>query len=243
MANGKLIQSVERSLDMLMQIAHSQNGLKLNEIAKLCGLKPTTAYNILRTVEAKGFLSKDENTVYKLGPAISELSELVREDDIQELVGGHMEKLSEKYPLAVITFAERNGLEIYCRLRKSPHYKQVVAPYRSKYSNISGAAVRLLLAFAPDECLINYLSMNPDEDEERYRSEKSKIRTDKFVTPSKNGEFLAAALIAFNNPEPFHAIGIRMTEQEAAGMDRKKIISDLKETAYNIDSDFSKRHK
>lgn len=243
MANGKLIQSVERALDMLLQIAHSQNGLKLNETARLCGLKPTTAYNILRTIEAKGFLSKDDNTVYKLGPAISELSECFREDDIQELVGGYMEQLAKKYPSAVITFAERNGLEIYCKLRKAPHYPKVVAPYKSKYSNISGASVRLLLAFAPDECLMNYLTMNPDEDEETYKAEKNKIRTEKLVIPPKSGEFLAAALVSLNNPEPTHALGIKMAEQEIESTDKKKIISDLKKTASDIDAEFMKRHK
>lgn len=243
MANGKLIQSVERSFEMLMQIAHSQDGLKLNEVAKLCGLKPTTAYNILRTIEAKGFLSKDDSTVYRLGPAVSELSECVREDNIHDIVGKHMEALAVEYPYAVITFAERSGRDIYCKLRRSPHYQRVVAPYKSKYSNISGAGVRLLLAFAPEECLRNYLSMNPDENEEIYRNERKKIRAEKLAAPSKKGEFLAAALVSLNNPEPIHALGIKLTEQEAEGMDRKKIISALKKTASAIDIEFMEKHK
>jgi len=241
MASGNRIQSLERSLDLLMHVAHSPQGLRLNEAARLCGLKPTTAYNMLRTLEAKGFLRKVENAIYKLGPAIPELTDRAAEDDLQDVVGKHMLNLARKYCSAVITFAERSGQEICCKLRKAPHFGGVTAPAKTQYTTLAGASARLLLSYSSEDCLKKYLLMNPEEDGREFKSAIKKIREEGLVVVERPDELLIAVAVSIATSQPVHALAIRITAQE--GIEREEVLGDLRNAAKDIESEFNRKHK
>ena len=64
MANKDLVNSLLRGMDMVKLIGRSPRGLRLNEVAAAMDLKVPTAYNLLRTLQAGGFLDKRNNLFF-----------------------------------------------------------------------------------------------------------------------------------------------------------------------------------
>jgi IclR family acetate operon transcriptional repressor len=72
-----LVQSVKRALDALDYVAAecvAADGVRLGEIAGHVGLKATTMRNILRTMEACGYIGRAEGRLYRPGPRCSRLA-------------------------------------------------------------------------------------------------------------------------------------------------------------------------
>lgn len=61
------IQSIDRALDIIEVLAENQHGLGITEIAERIGLHKSTAYRIASTLVARGYASKTEKGIYKLG--------------------------------------------------------------------------------------------------------------------------------------------------------------------------------
>jgi IclR family acetate operon transcriptional repressor len=68
---------VDRALALLEAVSRaSDNGLELTVIAQQVGLIPSTAYRLLRTLEARGFVRRHQHSKrYILGPALKVLSD------------------------------------------------------------------------------------------------------------------------------------------------------------------------
>ena len=65
-----LVQSVERALMLLNQVAWHGDWVGLRELARGTGLKVPTAQNLLKTLQAYGFLEFDERMRrYRIGLA------------------------------------------------------------------------------------------------------------------------------------------------------------------------------
>ncbi len=63
-----MIQSVERALDLLTAVAGNEEGLGVRELARITGLKPPTAQNLLKTLAKRGLLEFNELTrTYRVG--------------------------------------------------------------------------------------------------------------------------------------------------------------------------------
>ena len=73
--NVKTIQSVHRALDILEFAVFSGNGQKLSTITEHCHLNKTTAFHLIKTLEARGYLEQSPDTLsYKTGGKVFELA-------------------------------------------------------------------------------------------------------------------------------------------------------------------------
>ncbi len=64
-----MIQSVDRAVSLLCAVAVASEGLGVRELARRTGLQPTTAHNILKTLESRGMVRCDDVTrAYSIGP-------------------------------------------------------------------------------------------------------------------------------------------------------------------------------
>ena len=71
------VQSVKRALDALDYVAAeciARDGVRLGEIADNLGLKATTMRNILRTMEACGYMGRTEDRLYRPGHRCARLA-------------------------------------------------------------------------------------------------------------------------------------------------------------------------
>lgn len=69
--NGETIKMVSNALGVLELLCEKKERLGVNEIAKLCGLSPSTAFRILKTLEASGWAFQLSDDRYIPGEKVS----------------------------------------------------------------------------------------------------------------------------------------------------------------------------
>lgn len=68
-----MVQAISRAAGILRLVAESPSGLRLYELADLMDLKRTTVFNLADTLVEEGFLTREPDTRYVIGPAVGEL--------------------------------------------------------------------------------------------------------------------------------------------------------------------------
>lgn len=140
MAGSNMVQSVLRAIDIMQSIARASDGLRLVDIEAECGLKKTTAHNLIRTLMARGFVEKDDRNRFLLGESILGLASIHSERRSLMAAEKLMWLMNAEYPDATLTFSELTPSSIVCRLRMSPDrpgemqrpLNQSFAPYISQ---------------------------------------------------------------------------------------------------------------
>jgi IclR family transcriptional regulator, pca regulon regulatory protein len=95
-AHGFTIRSLVRGLRVLQAFDGATNQLSLTEIATLVDLPLPTASRIARTLEEEGFLERDEQGAFRLGPVLLRLAAVVREGtDLLPVARGPLQKLAD----------------------------------------------------------------------------------------------------------------------------------------------------
>lgn len=73
--DGTVIQSVDRALALLEVLADAPRELRLQDLARIVNLKPSTCHHLLNTLLVRGYVSKlAQPRSYYLGPRVGELA-------------------------------------------------------------------------------------------------------------------------------------------------------------------------
>jgi len=151
MPGTSLVQSLQRGLEILQQVAQNPDGLRLADVTRLLGIKAPTAHNLIRTLVHHGFLAK-RGHAYELGPAALDLALQNQRAARLQRAEAVCRELQRAFSEATVTYAEPHGTEVAVRVRMSPDRPGLVQrPLGSTfhlYANASGLA---LLAFAGAE--------------------------------------------------------------------------------------------
>jgi IclR family transcriptional regulator, acetate operon repressor len=87
-------RTVERALALLASVC-DRGGANLADTARDCGLAPSTALRLLRTLETTGFLRKDESGTYRPGSRIIQLgAQALSDESLIDLAGPAMDELA-----------------------------------------------------------------------------------------------------------------------------------------------------
>jgi IclR family transcriptional regulator, acetate operon repressor len=87
-------RTVERAIDLLAHIC-DRGGANLVDSARECDLAPSTALRLLRTLEASGFVSKDESGIYRPGARLIQLgAQALSNESLIDLAGAAMNELA-----------------------------------------------------------------------------------------------------------------------------------------------------
>ena len=79
MSAGGLVQSINRSLDVVEALCRSERAMGVAELARQLNLAKTTVYRILKTLESRHYVRQDRSTGnYAAGHKILELASLVQ---------------------------------------------------------------------------------------------------------------------------------------------------------------------
>ena len=93
---ANLSQTVLKALDILECIGLAEQSLSATEVAKLCHLTRPTAYRLISTLAARGYVAQDEDTRYRLGNRALSLSQNVLDSlDLPELAQPYLRQLSD----------------------------------------------------------------------------------------------------------------------------------------------------
>ena len=107
------IQSLVRASGLLDQVARNRDGIGLAQLSKTVGLHTSTAFHLLKTLGALGYVRQDEATkLYRIGPAVFKLAATAFDEvEIANLTGPFLDELA-MLTTETSHFAVRSGEEI-----------------------------------------------------------------------------------------------------------------------------------
>jgi DNA-binding IclR family transcriptional regulator len=148
------IQSLERGVQVLRAVAElKRNGARLTDVVERTGLSKTTAYRILQTLVATGFVDQDESSgLFFLGLDIVSLALMAaNRHDLIDLISPCMERLAERTGDTVY-FNIRNRYAAICveRVEGSFPIKTLTLDRGDRRPLGVGAGNLAMLAFLPD---------------------------------------------------------------------------------------------
>src|SRR5499427_7505693 len=100
---GKLVGAVVAAVKVLRTLHASERPLNASEVARTAALHRGTAYNILRTLQAEGFVAYDEATrTYSVSLHILEIAHgVLRHSGLMDLARPLMHAVSDSYGVSV----------------------------------------------------------------------------------------------------------------------------------------------
>lgn len=165
--------AVERALNILEAAAHRRDGLTNSEISRKLAIPKSSASYILRTLERRGYLRRDEETGrYRLGLKILSLGGDAQADlDIAELALPFMRALEEKIHMTVHLAVLDQGEAVYIEKVESPGFFKVNTWVGRRMFLHSTSVGKCLLAWLPKQ-----------EIETTVKQQGLKKRTPKTIT-------------------------------------------------------------
>lgn len=165
-AGRKVINSVQRAVDILGLFEHHGRELGTTEIADLLGLHKSTAAGLIYTLERNGFLAQNPATrKYHLGFRLVELGSLVLGQlDIRQAARPHMEELGRTIG-ETVNLGIRDGTDVvYIERVAGVHSLGMRREIGSRTPVYASALGKVLLAWLPpaeQEPLLERLTFTP----------------------------------------------------------------------------------
>lgn len=227
-ADGGLVQSLLRGLELLRLLAGAEEGLTLRELTTASGLKQGTAYKLLQTLLAAGYVSRTERPVhYFLGPAVFGLAASYQHRSLlQRAEVAVRELFAYLRPLnANVVLTEALAGEVEIVLRMSPERPGTLEKPRGRVMTAYSSACSLVFqAFWTDRERREYRQRHPFweegaylwETQERLEAELAGIRQRGFALPVfPGGHTRLLAVPVFEANEQFVAVlGVSMPHTE-----------------------------
>ena len=229
MPNSELVQSLLRGIDILKHIASRTDGMRLNELAFVTGLKKPTLHNLLRTLIARGFVFKDNMNRFNIGPALYEIAGTGALARRQMKAQAVFVKLTGNLPGCTITLASLSVDSVRCLLRISPDSPgELQRPVERCFTPYVSVSSIVLQAHYPEEA--KALEQHYPFDEygvgmwgnlEKFSAAKSKVVQEGFCCRISKG----MVSLAFVMPE-FYALGFHFPIDNDFNVEKYRKVAD-----------------
>lgn len=151
-SSARPVPAVERAIGLLTALGRARQEPRLSDLSHRLRLHKSTAYNILRTLEAHRWVSRDPLTRrYRLGTGILALGRGMGDWlDLRAAARGALAALREATgETAALHMPDGAGAIIVDR-EESAHQLRVTAPVGHRLPPFAGAVAKVLLAALPD---------------------------------------------------------------------------------------------
>lgn len=150
MANSDLVRSLLHGLDLLKLISARPEGVRLNELTLLTGMKKPTLHNLLRTLAARNFVVRDSVSRFRIGPGLLEIAAAQRTAEYRDRAMAELKKLAEQFPDCIITLSRLVHTDVHCIFRVSPDDPGAVhQPKQMQFMPYTSASAIVLQAANP----------------------------------------------------------------------------------------------
>lgn len=160
---GRTIQSVDRALSVLEEVAGEADGLSLSRIAERTGLNASTCHHLISTLVQRGYLIHlSRSRGYALGPKIREINDIAeREREPSVLLREDLRALGKRLGHGV-QLAVLSDTSLMTKLSFSSPTNRVVEPDEiDKMTALHATATgKAILAWIPDTELVRVISTN-----------------------------------------------------------------------------------
>lgn len=184
----RLVQSVERALTMLEEVAASEAPPSATEVAQRAGVNRATAWRLLVTLEHFNLVERDpQSGRYTVGYGAARLASASGASSLARIARPVLERLGAQLRESVyLQVASGSRLIVLDEVRAAN-------PVQVDLANLEvplhcGSAGKLFLAFLPDkerdECLAQPMTAFTERtitDPDRLRTELARARTDRFA--------------------------------------------------------------
>jgi DNA-binding IclR family transcriptional regulator len=251
---GIMIQSVERALTILMLVGESGHSLSAVEISRQTGINRTTVYALLNTLEAKHFISKDNNTgFYTIGPIPYQLGfNFQNNSSLIAFMEKESSLFTEKWKISARLGIYNGAGKLLVLLVQSP-YEAVSFPLRTgmTFPMHAFAMGKALLAYFSTDKLNHYLQNYPLSrqtattivDADKLKQELHEIREKNYAVNDNeyiDGIFCIAAPIRDSGNNVIAAVSLS-GESQKVRKDFNDIIRDVQVLARLISIDLGWR--
>ncbi|MCL6632458.1 MAG: IclR family transcriptional regulator [Alicyclobacillus herbarius] len=147
---GLGIQSVEIAIDILKQIGAADRPLSITEISDLCGMSKSHLHRYLTSLYRTGFLTRDEDLRYSIGPELMSLGMLASSRwDIRRLAKPALLRLRERIneTVALSVWTERGPY--FLHWEESTRAVNIGIRIGSQVSAVKSAGGKVFLAYLP----------------------------------------------------------------------------------------------
>lgn len=189
-----MIQSVDRALSVLCQFNAQVRYLGITELSQLLGLPKSTVHGLVKTLEARGFLTQNpENGKYQLGVKVYELGMVYSNTvELQSAARNAANRLAARYEEAVHLAIYVGGMVVY--IMKTEFKGKLVAFPRvgASIPAYATAVGKVLLAALPDSDIEKYredelypFTSNTITSVEALRAELAKVREQGYAVDNE----------------------------------------------------------
>lgn len=252
--NPRMIQSVQRALDIINCFDSLHVQLSLTEISQKLNLNISTVYGLIHTLSAYSYIDKNpDNGKYRLGLEFLLKANLVSQSlDLKEIGHPYLTDLTKKYHETSHLYVYQHE-QIFCvdKVESPNNYFIVSARAGHKLPIHASASGKVFLAYLSEAELQNFLNNNKltsltDKtitDKKKLLSNLQQIREQGFGIEDEEIETGAYSIAAPIRDAAHRIVGtisvvgslVRIKEQEA------NIRADLLEAAASISSQFGYR--
>lgn len=143
---------VGKVLQVLEALDNSPSGLQLREIAEQTGLNKSTAYRFLAHLESEGYLFRDEDGAYIVGPKLARLGTGASYHATLRTVSRPVLASLLKATKETVNLGVMDGHDVlYLDVLESPHTFRMVSQPGMHRPFSCTALGKAMLAFLPDE--------------------------------------------------------------------------------------------
>lgn len=205
MSQLRRIAVIKKAVDLLRLFSHESPTLTFAEIQKRSGLKKTTAYRLLLTLEETGLLERDPETRgYRLGVALFELGSVVMSQmELRKLSRPVLERLARETGETAYLLV-RDGYEALCleRVEGTRFLRSLFLDVGKRMPLHMGAGPRVLLAWCSSQEVDEVISVkglvawtpNTIVDPEALRKDLALVREQGYALSLEDVTPAAAAL-------------------------------------------------
>ena len=188
------IKMVNRALDVLDTLRTERNPAGVNAIAKKCGISPSTAFRILKTLAINGWAYQCADDKYIAG---EKLAFLFGKENLyialQEVASIIMEKYTDRYGQAMNLLIREGS---HCYIIQQSHSKNLIDYVPPLYSDLpfyASSGGKVLLSELPigllDEIIssreLTPLTPNTITDPDRFWDELKKVSRDGYAIDNR----------------------------------------------------------
>jgi len=157
------VRAVERALAILDCFIEENPNYTLAEISKKIAVPPSTTLRLLSTLEQKNYIYKNkDNLRYYVGFKLAQLGNNASSYfDFCRTARPFLEQLNERFDETVGLYMLQNNTRVCIDRIEGKKALRYVIPIGTTHPLTRGAAGRVMLAYLPEQTILEYLEADP----------------------------------------------------------------------------------
>lgn len=233
--NSPRIQSLDRALDLLEEVARSEDGVSLATLSERVGISSPATYQLAQTLVARGYLEKNKRPVrYQVGRMVFELAQSDQRQGVLRSALRELRRLRGRFPEATFLVVESMGGNLVTRLRAGAECPGWISHPDQPVNNPYAMATAICCQAFMDPDDLAMIRMRFPFDEFAPRESGTFRQFLKRLNEAREGgrvivkkqRFLVAAPIYSSGGSFWGAVGGSFSEFEETGEDRQLQLTD-----------------